>query len=200
MKLLNNFLCGVQVASLAEGIVWLEHSGLNRDKALGILKNGTLGNHGKIDVGGNNALDNEKVTNADTLEILATGALLIDLGSSVDNKGGTITVDGTAALTVDDATITGGTITSKSGGTIDLTRSATLAGGGLRAAGELKAGDRIQSWDGHQRRTVAVWSVAATGREAQVFNLVLGEPMLFVADGFLARSKPPALVTDPTQP
>jgi 3-hydroxyisobutyrate dehydrogenase len=43
MKLLNNFLCGVQVASLAEGIVWLERSGLDRDKALQVLKTGAPG-------------------------------------------------------------------------------------------------------------------------------------------------------------
>jgi 3-hydroxyisobutyrate dehydrogenase len=43
MKLLNNFLCGVQIASLAEGMVWLEHSGLDRDKALRVLKNGAPG-------------------------------------------------------------------------------------------------------------------------------------------------------------
>lgn len=43
MKLLNNFLCGVQIASLAEGLSWLEHSGLNVEKALGILKSGAPG-------------------------------------------------------------------------------------------------------------------------------------------------------------
>ena len=43
MKLVNNFLCGVQIASLAEGLVWLERSGLDRDKALTILKNGAPG-------------------------------------------------------------------------------------------------------------------------------------------------------------
>jgi 3-hydroxyisobutyrate dehydrogenase len=43
MKLLNNFLCGVQVASLAEGMAWLEHSGLDRDRALQILKSGAPG-------------------------------------------------------------------------------------------------------------------------------------------------------------
>ncbi len=43
MKLVNNFLCGVQVASLAEAIAWLEHSSLDRDKALTILKNGAPG-------------------------------------------------------------------------------------------------------------------------------------------------------------
>jgi 3-hydroxyisobutyrate dehydrogenase len=43
MKLLNNFLCGVQVASLAEGIVWMERSGLDVDKALDLLKRGAPG-------------------------------------------------------------------------------------------------------------------------------------------------------------
>jgi 3-hydroxyisobutyrate dehydrogenase len=43
MKLLNNFLCGVQVASLAEGIAWLERSGLDAEKALDLLKRGAPG-------------------------------------------------------------------------------------------------------------------------------------------------------------
>ena len=43
LKLVNNFLCGVQIASLAEAIVWLERSGLDRDKALTMLKNGNPG-------------------------------------------------------------------------------------------------------------------------------------------------------------
>jgi 3-hydroxyisobutyrate dehydrogenase len=43
MKLINNFLCGVQVASLAEGLAWIERSGLDRAKALTILKSGAPG-------------------------------------------------------------------------------------------------------------------------------------------------------------
>ena len=43
MKLINNFLCGVQVASLAEGLAWIERSGLDRDQALKVLKNGAPG-------------------------------------------------------------------------------------------------------------------------------------------------------------
>ena len=43
MKLINNFLCGVQVASLAQGLAWIERTGLDRDKALTILKNGAPG-------------------------------------------------------------------------------------------------------------------------------------------------------------
>jgi 3-hydroxyisobutyrate dehydrogenase len=43
MKLLNNFLCGVQIASLAEGIAWLERSGLDAEKAMDLLKRGAPG-------------------------------------------------------------------------------------------------------------------------------------------------------------
>jgi hypothetical protein len=75
------------------------------------------------------------------------------------------------------------------------TQPLALAGGGLRAAGELKAGDRVIRWDGRQQLPVTVRSVAATGREERVFNLILGKPTIFVADGFLVRSKPPAPAT-----
>jgi 3-hydroxyisobutyrate dehydrogenase len=43
MKLINNFLCGVQIASLAEGLAWIERSGFDRDRALAVLKNGAPG-------------------------------------------------------------------------------------------------------------------------------------------------------------
>jgi len=43
MKLINNFLCGVQIASLAEGLVWIERSGLDREQALKVLCNGAPG-------------------------------------------------------------------------------------------------------------------------------------------------------------
>jgi 3-hydroxyisobutyrate dehydrogenase len=43
LKLINNFLCGVQIASLAEALTWIERSGLDREKALTVLKNGAPG-------------------------------------------------------------------------------------------------------------------------------------------------------------
>lgn len=43
LKLINNFLSGVQVASLAEALAWLERSGLDRDLALNFLKNAAPG-------------------------------------------------------------------------------------------------------------------------------------------------------------
>ena len=38
LKLINNFLCGVQIASLAQGITWIERSGLDREKSLAFLR------------------------------------------------------------------------------------------------------------------------------------------------------------------
>jgi 3-hydroxyisobutyrate dehydrogenase len=43
MKLINNFLCRVQIASLAEGLAWIERSGLDLELALKVLKNGAPG-------------------------------------------------------------------------------------------------------------------------------------------------------------
>jgi hypothetical protein len=47
----------------------------------------------------------------------------------------------------------------------------------------------------HELATVK--SVEATEREAPVYNVVLGEPVRFVANGFVARSKPPAAAIAP---
>jgi 3-hydroxyisobutyrate dehydrogenase len=43
IKLINNFLCGVQVASLAEAIAMIERSGLDRARALEVLTHGAPG-------------------------------------------------------------------------------------------------------------------------------------------------------------
>jgi 3-hydroxyisobutyrate dehydrogenase len=43
LKLVNNFLCGVQAAALAEGIALIERCGINRDAALSMLTKGAPG-------------------------------------------------------------------------------------------------------------------------------------------------------------
>src|SRR5580698_9791422 len=43
LKLINNFMCGVQAASLAEAMALLEASGLDREKSLAVLTNGAPG-------------------------------------------------------------------------------------------------------------------------------------------------------------
>lgn len=43
LKLINNFLCAVQVTSFAEALVWMEQTGLRLDSALDFLKRGAPG-------------------------------------------------------------------------------------------------------------------------------------------------------------
>lgn len=43
VKLINNFVCGVQIASLAEALAMIERSGLDRTKALEVLTQGAPG-------------------------------------------------------------------------------------------------------------------------------------------------------------
>lgn len=43
LKLVNNFLCGVQLASIAEAMSWIERSGLDREAAFDFLKRGAPG-------------------------------------------------------------------------------------------------------------------------------------------------------------
>ncbi len=74
------------------------------------------------------------------------------------------------------------------------TQPLAMADGKVRPAGELRAGERIYVWAKGERAAATVKSVDVTIREAPVYNLVLGEPVLFVANDFVARSKPPAPV------
>jgi 3-hydroxyisobutyrate dehydrogenase len=43
LKLINNFVCGVQVATVAEALAFIERAGLNREQALEVLKAGAPG-------------------------------------------------------------------------------------------------------------------------------------------------------------
>jgi 3-hydroxyisobutyrate dehydrogenase len=42
LKLINNFICGVQAASFAEAMSLIRLSGLNRDKSISVLSNSAL--------------------------------------------------------------------------------------------------------------------------------------------------------------
>ena len=97
-----------------------------------VLSGGTLNNNAALNVSGiGNALSDETVANASTgtIEVLADGALTIDLGSVVTNAGH-VTVDAGGTLIVGGATINGaGTVTGN--GEIDLAGNAVLSGGVL---------------------------------------------------------------------
>ena len=72
------------------------------------------------------------------------------------------------------------------------TQPLCLTGGGFTEAGTLKAGDRIWKWADGKRTEVTVKEVTPVEGTAAVFNLVVGTDKVFVANGFLARGKPPA--------
>lgn len=59
-------------------------------------------------------------------------------------------------------------------------------------AGKLKPGDTVLFHNDGAVDEVLVKSVARTQRTEQVINLILGDSEVFVAGGYLARSKPPA--------
>lgn len=65
------------------------------------------------------------------------------------------------------------------------------------AAANLQAGDSLLVWSDGAPRVTTVERAEVTMRVARVFNLVLVDSEIFVAGGFLARSKPPADPNDP---
>jgi VCBS repeat-containing protein len=84
-----------------------------------VLKNGTLNNSGAVTVNGATEFANETVTNNKTIVINAGGMLTLGQNTTVDNSSGTITVDASGKLVLDDAEIGGGTLTIS--GTLEST-------------------------------------------------------------------------------
>jgi len=71
------------------------------------------------------------------------------------------------------------------------TQPLCLASGGFVEAGHLKRGDRIWKWVDAKRTAATVSAIDKIEGTSAVFNLVVGTEKVFVANGFLARGKPP---------
>lgn len=71
------------------------------------------------------------------------------------------------------------------------TQPLCLSDGTVQSAGELEASDTILRRRDGVIQSVEGLRVSPTERIEKVFNLVLGNSEVFVAGGFLARSKPP---------
>lgn len=67
-----------------------------------------------------------------------------------------------------------------------------VGAGKVLQVGDLQPGDTIFRWQDGTRQPVKVLAVSSTGRVEKVYNLILGNSEVFIAGGFLARSKPPA--------
>ena len=139
-----------------------------------VLKSGVLGNFGQIKVNGTgNALHKETVTANHALEILAGGALLLDLGTAVANAGGNVTVDSTATLTLDTATITGGTLNIS--GTLDSTGTSAITNVDITNFGLLEATGGVLTIDPAAIATlINSGTIEANGGELDI----AGEPVI----------------------
>jgi 3-hydroxyisobutyrate dehydrogenase len=95
LKLINNFVCGVQVASLAEAMAMIEKSGLDRARALEVLTQGAPGSPIVKTVAG-------RMTASDYTPNFLLRLMAKDLGYAVEESG-KLSVDlatGGAALNV----------------------------------------------------------------------------------------------------
>jgi len=93
------------------------------------LRDGMLANFGAITIsGGANAFDGEIVVANHVLEIMPDSTLALD-GTYFNNEWGSITVDDGATLSLDHASIAGGTVHNS--GAIDVVGSSTIEGSAL---------------------------------------------------------------------
>ncbi|WP_316197974.1 VCBS domain-containing protein [Bradyrhizobium sp. SZCCHNS2002] len=132
-----------------------------------VLSDGELDSSGSIVVSGfGNMLHGEVVTSSGKLELLIGGGLILDQGTSIDNRGGAIAVDQSAKLALNHAGITGGQLTNA--GTVALTGYAALIGGTLEnhgavtvaGWGNLLAGETVSN-DEAASLTIAVFGALA---------------------------------------
>jgi hypothetical protein len=74
------------------------------------------------------------------------------------------------------------------------TQPLCLSADHVTPAEELQSGDHIVRRHNEKCYCVKVLAASPTDRIEKVFNLILGDSETFIADGYLARSKPPAVL------
>jgi fibronectin-binding autotransporter adhesin len=112
----------------------LDHSTAITHGSLTVGPFGTLA----IETAGGATLHGVNVTNNNSIEVFAGSVLILDQVTTVDNSTGAIAIDGTGMLTLEDASISGGTVNNYSivsgsivAGDIDVTGSSTISGASL---------------------------------------------------------------------
>ncbi len=121
-------------SSITAGTVTVANTGKLNLQGTATLKNGTLTNGNQVNVtGSGNTLDHETVNNNATIDIASGALLTLDNGTAITNgaSGNSETVEGT--LTLANATISNGTVTNKSGGTLNLQGTTRLDSGATLA-------------------------------------------------------------------
>ena len=83
------------------------------------------------------------------------------------------------------------TVVSTTAGELKTTAEHPLmmADGSFRPAGELRPGDRICVFRGGRVESAPVIECRPTGEARPMFNLRVGDPHTFIADGFVVHNK-----------
>jgi fibronectin-binding autotransporter adhesin len=129
-----------------------------------VLMSGTLNNTGRINVSGvGNLLDGETVNSSALIDI--TGSLTLDHGTTVTNllSLAAVTVESGGLLTLNGASITGGSLTNKSGGTIDLTGSALVKNVAVGNSGDINVTGIGNTFDGGSVTNSGVGTIDVMG-------------------------------------
>jgi fibronectin-binding autotransporter adhesin len=136
-----------------------------------VLDDGTAKTGGSLTVGpfgtlavktaGGATLNGVNVTNENSIEVFAGSVLTLDQLTMVDNSTGTIAIDGSGLLTLDDAVISGGAVTNH--GTLKLGGAAVLKNGTLYNYGQINVSSTGNELDGENVANASAIAILALG-------------------------------------
>ena len=101
------------------------------------------------------------VTNGNSIEVFAGSVLTLDQVTTVDNSTGAIAIDGTAMLTLNDASISGGTVTNN--GRLTLEGKTALKDGTLLNFGQINVSGTVNELDNEKINNDSAMAILALG-------------------------------------
>jgi hypothetical protein len=104
------------------------------------INDGKVTISGTLQSSGTSAINRADITNTGTLEAIAGGTLTLT-NVNITNGSGTVTIDGSQALTLSGTEISGGTIDGS--GSIDVTGASRIDGGATLSASAVTAGAKL---------------------------------------------------------
>ena len=136
-----------------------------------VLDDGTAITDGTLTVGpfgtlavktaGGATLNGVHLTNKNSIEVFAGSALTLDQLTMVDNSTGAIAIDGTGMLTLDDAAISGGTVTNN--GTLTLDGKTALKSGTLHNYSQINVSSTVNELDSENITNASGIAILALG-------------------------------------
>ena len=123
----------------------------------------TVGAFGTLDIktAGGATLHDVHVTNDNSIEVFAGSVLILDQVTTVDNSSGVISIDGTGMLTLDDASISGGTVTNN--GTLTLGGTTALKNGTLNNYSQINVSSTDNELDSENITNTGAIAILALG-------------------------------------